>query len=1025
MHSDFHTPSRRVRRYIQLALAGAALGTVCMAMPSHAADVIVNNTSSSGTGSLSQAITTGGHIVFDSPLTNGTQFTSSLPSITNDLSIDSTSGLNNFTVSQGLTTDNGSELDLTGNGTSGAYSITSDLTAKGDSYIDISNAYTVNGNLAADGEDSNGDYSDIDVDNSAVNGATIKATRGGYVDIYDGSTVTLSGDVTVDGVGSEWNSEVAVEDGSSLSAANLNVTNGGYFHVENSGVSLTGDASVDGVGTNGDQSQIYVHNAGLTANNLNVTNGGYVDIEEAGLTLDGDATLDGEGTSGDQSEVYLYRAGLNADNLNITNGGYLNLYEAHTTLTGDATVDGEGSNGDQSEIEVESGHLYVNNLNVINGGYVNIHDDSTVTLTGDATVDNEASSDDESSGIRLWESTLNAANLNVTNGGYVDIDGSTLDLDGTGTATADGEGRDKYPSQIGVEDNSTLNGNVVVTNGGYLYLGGAEITGDVTINANSMLRSYDDEGYYSNDLNTNDGTTTFNANSLFAPDILSGPITVDSLSVDPTAQIQPYLSDSYFTPVPVGAAYGRSVINYNSITGQFDTNVISPLDVGVEYADSEGNRTATPDPEDSGQVQLYLNSNHVDFNKLPGSQNAESLGSYLNNVINQSNTNPNVLTLSNLPSQLQDPVYEAIQNAGYDGNLNSFDSEIPTNFSSHNAQAYWNQKSFVDSIRANLDNDRNSEGGGQAFALNQVSDAGGTGIQLAALRQATAPGFSHLNYAGNNNGNSNGVWAAYNGNHQHTDGDDGIGSSDWSSSTDGFTLGYTGGSDHFSWGAAVGHQKSTLDFADLDANGEQRGWNAGLYAAWEGKSGYLNGVLGYGNFDNDSYGDLGDASFKTKATSASLEIGKHVSNYKNGSLTPYASVLWTRIKEGDATVTGALPGLTLSSGSNNIYATQLGLRYNHRMYDKDDTLKGGWQAGLAWLHQGGDTGFPVNLGSSLVPDAGTFAIQSTPLAGNSAVVQLGAYGRIHHNLIGFAGYQGTFGSSQDINAVNAGVGYQF
>ncbi|MEO6907869.1 MAG: autotransporter outer membrane beta-barrel domain-containing protein, partial [Abditibacteriaceae bacterium] len=238
---------------------------------------------------------------------------------------------------------------------------------------------------------------------------------------------------------------------------------------------------------------------------------------------------------------------------------------------------------------------------------------------------------------------------------------------------------------------------------------------------------------------------------------------------------------------------------------------------------------------------------------------------------------------------------------------------------------------------------------------------------------------------------------------------------------------YTGGGDSFSWGAAVGHQKSTLNFADLGATGNQDGYNAGLYASLKGKGGYLNGVLGYGKFSNDAYSGMGmgDASFDTKATSASLEVGKHVSDSKSSSLTPYASVLWMRINEGAATLTGSSLGLTLNSRTNSIFATQLGFRYNHRMYDKDDTLKGGWQAGLAWLHQGGDTGFPVNLGSSLVPGAGTFNIQGTPLAGNSAVVQLGAYGRIHHNLIGFAGYQGTFGSSQKINAVNAGIGYQF
>ena len=130
--------------------------------------------------------------------------------------------------------------------------------------------------------------------------------------------------------------------------------------------------------------------------------------------------------------------------------------------------------------------------------------------------------------------------------------------------------------------------------------------------------------------------------------------------------------------------------------------------------------------------------------------------------------------------------------------------------------------------------------------------------------------------------------------------------------------------------------------------------------------------------------------------------------------------MWTKINQDNASDGD---GFLLKSGSNNVFTAELGLRYNHRMFDKSDSLKGGWTAGLSWLHQGGDTGLPVNIGFPGVD--GSAAIKSTPLAGNSLRVQLGAYGRIHGNLIGFAGYQGTFGSSQKINAVNAGIGYQF
>ncbi|MEO6908797.1 MAG: autotransporter domain-containing protein, partial [Abditibacteriaceae bacterium] len=741
---------------------------------------------------------------------------------------------------------------------------------------------------------------------------------------------------------------------------------------------------------------------------------------------------------------------LNAVNLKATNGGHINIESGSSVhLSGDATVDGRRSdsqssdifdnrnNGDSSEIYIHGGAtLSATNLNVTNGGYVRADgagdsSNAGISLNGDANVSGEGINN-YNSWIDLYGTTLKANNLNVTDGGGFTLFSSKLDLGGSGTATADGEGRNGFASRIEIYNGSTVNGNVVATNGGYLRIGGANITGNVTINANSMLRN--DDGYnlnFSNNLNTNLGTTatTFNANSIFAPDILSNPVSVNILSVSNTAHIQPYLSDIYpgfpTSSIPVGSANDIPVITYSSITGPFSANVISPLDVDVEYENTDNIQANTPDTTEGGQVQLYFKSNQVNFNKLPGSENAHSLGSFLNNVINNSNTDPNVFTLNNVPSQWQQPAFDAIYVAGQDGNLSEFDATIPNNLSSHNAQAYWNHKSFVDSILANLDNGCNMEDGSHAFALNQVSGADGTGAQLASLRQATAPGFNSLDYAGSNSSNSSGVWASYNGNHQHTNADSGIGSNAWSSSSDGFTLGYASGGDKFSWGAAVGHQKSSLNFADLGATGNQDGYNAGLYASLKGKAGYLNGVLGYGNFSNDSYGSLGDASFKTKATSASLEVGKQVSNPKSSSLTPYASVLWTRINEGGATLTGSSTGLVLNSGTNSIFTTQLGVRYNHRMYDKDDTLKGGWQAGLAWLHQGGDTGFPVNLGSSFAPGAGTFNIQDTPLAGNSAVVQLGAYGRIHHNLIGFAGYQGTFGSSQKINAVNAGIGYQF
>jgi uncharacterized protein with beta-barrel porin domain len=343
---------------------------------------------------------------------------------------------------------------------------------------------------------------------------------------------------------------------------------------------------------------------------------------------------------------------------------------------------------------------------------------------------------------------------------------------------------------------------------------------------------------------------------------------------------------------------------------------------------------------------------------------------------------------------------------------------IPDNLAAHNAQTYEIQKGFLDTVSDNLRNADNQTGA-SGFALN---GSFGVGAQLASLRQTMNAPVYRLN-ANDENGvlPESGVWAAYNGAHSSVDADSGVGSHAWSAGSDGYTVGYTGGGEGFRWGAAAGHQKSTLSFYDVNATGEIAGYNAGLYAAWASKSTFVNAILGYGDYDNDAYGTSGDLHFDTKALSGSLELGKHIGS-KSSGFTPYASLLWTHLKNEDATDTGS--GLTLNSGSSNVYSTALRLRYTNRMYDKSGGLKGGWEAGLAWLHQFGDTDFSSNVGySAIVP--GSFRVQTTPLDGNALQVRLGAYGRIHGNLIGFAGYQGTFGSSQKIDAVNAGVGYQF
>jgi outer membrane autotransporter protein len=303
---------------------------------------------------------------------------------------------------------------------------------------------------------------------------------------------------------------------------------------------------------------------------------------------------------------------------------------------------------------------------------------------------------------------------------------------------------------------------------------------------------------------------------------------------------------------------------------------------------------------------------------------------------------------------------------------------------------------------------------------------------LNSLRQimdAPGHGLGYANGAGNSN--SSRIWANVSDSSLKTDRDDDIGSPNWRSSSLAFTVGYTGGNDSFHWGVAAGHQKSDLSFSDRGANGESEGYNAGLYAGWQGKGGYLNAILGYGNYDNDAvtHDGFGSASFKTHGLSAALEVGKHLSGDKDSGFTPYASLTWVRSKVGGIAEldgqTDSGQGVSFANASQNTLTSQLGVRYVHTMMDKNGEKKGGWRAGLSWLHNFGDNDFAMEGSYPVLNLPGSFTERNTPLFNNALQVELGAYGRIHNSLVGFVGYRGVFSSEQKQNGVTAGIGYQF
>jgi hypothetical protein len=876
-----------------------------------------------------------------------------------------------------------------------------------------------------------GDSSIIGNVTAADSNFTLNAGNGGYGGDgrYGGDDYSYTGDANGGAGGTGGNSSITGGVTATDSSFTLNAGAGGYGGDGGTGGEQPfsrGDAN-GGDGGSGGNSSI---TGDVTATDSNFTlnagvggAGGYGLYGGSGPGSTGNANGGDGGAGGSNGIIGNVTATDSSFTLNGGTGGAGGYGFVGSNGTGNANGGAGGAGGDsyiQGDVTANGQSTFtLTGGNGGGGGDGGFSDNENGTANGgaggsggDAYIDGNVTAND-SSRISLYGGGNGSAGNTVSAYATGGAGGAAGEAYITGNAAVNDH------AEIDLYNGSAIEGDLTVTHGGWFGMENDDDSPNVVNGNATFTDSANIWNYGLNTLNVDGGdmATTFDSSSGFAPYLniypdnpnydSGNPITTDVLTVNnltlDNSKLEPYWD--YANDIPIGQTY--DVLHYNgTLSGAFDPTVVSPLTFDVTYSSGY-----------DGDVLLSVTG--VDFTHMGGGDNQHSLESYLNHFYTtgggegQQRGGGDVITFDpdeKLPFDLTGLASDLT----YDG-PSALDYLIQDQYSAHNTQTYWNQQAFVSSIADNLRNDSNMPGGASPFALNQT---GGTLMQLVSLRQAMTPAGG-LGISENPGGASNGVWAAYTGSHQHTDADNGVGSNEWSSSSDGYTVGYTGGGEGFRWGVAAGHQKSTFTMAD--SNNEVDGWNAGLYASWKRKSTYLNGILGYGDYDNSVYTE-DETDFKTHGLSAYLELGKRLHEKNQGGLSPYASLLWTRVKNGSASDEDS--GFNLESGSDNVYTTALGMRYNHRMLDASGALKGGWQAGLAWLHQFGDTNFPVN-GNYSATDPYDFQIESTGLSGDAAQVQLGAYGRIHGNLIGFADYVGTFGSKQDINGVSAGVGYQF
>lgn len=738
--------------------------------------------------------------------------------------------------------------------------------------------------------------------------------------------------------------------------------------------------------------------------------------------------------SGGTVRVFAFRASPQINLTEITNGSFFGNRYIRFNSSASTTLD-------MSELDITNGYFEIGQNNTVN---------QTLNLFGNSTL--------------------------ILNGGNVLSSGGPSPNSINGSVNiGEASGTDNAYAVFGIQNRIT--GDVNVNNTGTLRsLGPTEIEGDLNfandstfiatlgtpINAQEFHYNVNGDGYIGSIIspdpitgepdaltpagslaywNTSEGLGDWQAQYPdFAEQIFDPASTVGDIVDDYDAHFYAPPEGTYLLKVDgdISAATGSTLV-LDSVTslsvGQkyiifkvapsstFTNNFsITNALPALTFSESLLNEVSTID----GYTDYYVELTGVDLSQLDLSGGNKSQISFFN-YLNELNDNPPLSP--NTDSSLA-WIISNFNDLGPDS-ANSF---LGNTYAAHDAQTYWNQKAFISQISDQLNNARNMSSGKSTFNLN-ATRLNNVNSQLFALRQSfNRSQLGALNANGNNSLSNTGIWASIYGDRVNTEGDSGLGSMGWNGSTTGFAAGYTGGGERFAWGVAAGHQKSDLDFDNLvagaQASGELDGYNLGLYGSLNRKNSYLTGILSYGNFDNDATRTdmigTNTSSFKSHGLAAQLEYGVHVRQTKTSDFTPYASLLWSKSDRDDITESGTGAGLSLDDSSNSVLTSQLGVRYNYRMFDKkDDSLKGGLVAGVAWQHQFGDTDFPLTARFNDDVSGNSFNSYGTPLSGNSLQVQLGAYGRIHNNVIGFANYRGTFGNNEKVHAVTAGLGYQF
>ena len=237
-------------------------------------------------------------------------------------------------------------------------------------------------------------------------------------------------------------------------------------------------------------------------------------------------------------------------------------------------------------------------------------------------------------------------------------------------------------------------------------------------------------------------------------------------------------------------------------------------------------------------------------------------------------------------------------------------------------------------------------------------------------------------------------------------------------------------SDHFAFGILGSYTNTEANLAN-GGNLDVDSYKAAIYATAYSNGFYVDGLLGVGyneydskrsSLSNTSPFDYADGSTDGYELDALINAGYDY-RYDQWTLSPMASIAYTRVNMNGFTETGSMTPLNYPDQSQESLRSNLGVEISYAAQYGGMTITP--QARLSWQHEFLDN--PLSIDSRFASGNGsTFTVWGPDMKADRALISAGLSIQITPTLCAYAYYDGQLGNSRySSNSVTAGVKLDF